>query len=131
MKQPRTKFTVMGELSAIDRKMEKRAEGFMSDKAPAVPLVELQMRKARLRHELKMFDMRKADGDESKSIKEFWKRQSEEERKRQKAAREAERRRIEQAKKELKKDKVMQAEAAAELSVEELEEILAKKRGEK
>jgi len=122
-KRQRTKMDVIRELGELESQTsENREKGIRNS-------TEIVKRIAQLRHEIKRFDTVPAKGRDANAIKEYWKRQAEEARKKQLAEARKEKRRIAEAKKRLKKDKNFTKQVAEELSIKELEALLKKKKG--
>lgn len=103
--QRRTKFDVIREISEIDNELEKRndPDTYMSTAGSlaGLALVELMKKKARLRHELKMFDATTADGEEAKLIEQTWKQRAQAEQRKNDLKKKEEKKRIAQAKKQM------------------------------
>jgi thymidylate synthase len=100
-----TRFDILRELQEMEEAEEERSQ-FLHGSAAAIRRspVELIRRKALLKHQLKLLEMRTADGEDAKALEEHWKRQAEEEQKRQKVEEEAEKKRLELAKKQAKQE---------------------------
>lgn len=126
-----TRFEILRELSELSEDEEARSEGL----SPVVMHpVEKIKRKALLKHQLKLLEMKTADGQDAKALEEHWKRQAEEEQKRQLAEEEAERKRLEvarnQAKEEMRADTNELADIIGSLPQEQKEVLLEKLKGD-
>jgi len=131
IKRPRTKFDVLNDLRRVEKMLE-RPEDFENEFTVGIPSsIEIIKQKTLLKHELKQFDTRAVTGKKGEAIKEHWKRKVEVVRKEAETKKREDERRIRIAKKRFKDDKEMQMEAAEELSVEQLEALLKKKKGKK
>ncbi len=113
-KQPfeMTRFEILSELSKLNEEEEARSEGL----SPVVMHpVEKIRRKALLKHQLKLLEMKTADGQDAKALEEHWKRQAEEEQKKQQALEEAEKNRLETARNQAKEEIQADTDGLAEL----------------
>ena len=126
-----TRFEILRELSELSEEEEARAEGL----SPVVmhPIEKIK-RKALLKHQLKLLEMKTADGQDAKALEEHWKRQAEEEQKKQQALDEAEKKRLElarnQAKEEIQSDTNELAGIIAGLPPEQREALFEKLKGD-
>lgn len=136
-KNGRTKFDVIREISEIDAEIASRndPDTYVPQAGPltAITPIELMKKKARLRHELKMFEAQTADGQDAKLIKEVWKRRAESEQKENDRKKQEEKKRVAEAKKqvarEIEKDPDKLENIVDNLSPEAKKKLLKKLQG--
>lgn len=127
-KVKRTKSIVRAELREVEKRLERPDEFATDITQVTLSPVELIQKKTLLKHELKQFDVKAATGKNAGMIKKLWKRRREAEERIAVIKKREDEANIKEAKKRFKGDKQMQKEAAEELSVEELEALLKKKK---
>lgn len=125
----RNKMTVLRELTALEKKRQASADKGVSPFGGGID-IDLTRKITQLRHELKMFDVKKADPKETAAIEELWQRQAEEQRIKQEREEKAEKERVKKAKREILSDKTALKALGNELTEAELQAMLDAKKAQ-